>query len=932
MIRLSTLLHARRRAAATDEGGFALAAVLAVIAFTGITIAALLGMMLTTMRVTRAQEEAAQDRRAADGAIENAIEKMRDVPCDPRAQPYLDNQQIGTRAVDVTCASSTSGVSAADQVRLVGVQGYEGAYAGWRDDCASSSAAGCLPWSQAGVSPVPPANPGDVSLVHSGEAALRFDSGVTVRRGAVALRSNGSPAIETGGEYRQGRPGIGGSGGTDCGLLASLAAGRIVDSSGAPACGSSEAANLQFDSAASAPGLIPPAGAVTVPASCPGQVVTFQPGTYNAALTQRVSDLTRGALPTCRGKTFWFQPGIYSFQGSELIFDSPGSYYVFGARNGWDPTSGVQANPALANDPSSALCDADASGTSIVTAGWTRITHTRGRVAICPARPVSDPLNPHPAIFQQTSVPTGIAVTLDRSAPSTPVTQSFRCRLPNPFAGYTYPDAADVNEFGECVPVRRYTLNLSTSGAADVDSLRVMLTGTEGTTPNNLIGNRRSRFTVHSATGVLCSTDWVTGMPNGNVTSSFDLKQLPGGCRTTVFNQRRLDGGRIVVEHRMQLFPNPLFPDLSQSMSISGAAVEVNTNTVRVRSASDVSSTQWTNPGAVAVADSAAATPILPCPDGVCEVPDPGRTRTPNDRFTHALTLGNFDISNLSNPTSSIDPAITDLRAVLKVTPSTGPLPPPFDGLFRIPTRVFVELQSPTGHRCVVQGDGMNSDQEIAIDLLDVDLETAAGPGCNSMAFANVSDLAGVSMTVRFETPCVQDWSAPHHGQACLRNGSNVFQLRPPGIENASLTVGTDNYLRISRSTVTSNAVAGDTSATFNVYGITWMPLTDLDIAWRGPATSAPLFANDLVLNGLGSRMFAGAAMGTVCCSPATSRTVELTASIDGVDRMVARARFDDAVRAPDGRASVDILRWLNCHGACASVLSESDTNSNTPP
>ncbi len=946
MIRLSDVLHARRRAAVSDQGGFALAAVLAVIAFTGITIAALLGLMMTTMRVTRSQEEAAQDRRAADGAIENAIEKMRDVPCNPRAQPYLEDQQIGTRTVDVSCTSSTSGVSMTDQVRLVGVHGYNGAYVGWTDDCASNATAGCLPWGAAGFNPRPAASAGDVSLVHSGQEALRFDSGVTVRRGAAALRNpiGGSPAIETGGEYNQGRPGLGGSGPTDCGMLAGTGPGSISDSSGSPTCGSPEAANLQADSAANLAALVPPTTPVSVPSGCSSTspVVTFSPGVYNAEQTLRLSELTAAArfnaaandytspIPGCQNKTFWFQPGIYSFQGSELRFSSPGSYYVFGARQNWELADGVQGTPALVNDPSSVLCNPDVSGTSIVTAGWTRLTHTLGRVAICPARPASG--DAHPAIFQQISVPTGVAVTLNRTTPSTPVTQSFRCRVQNPFAGYFYPDAADVNDFGECVPVRRYTLNLATSGAADVDSLRVMLTGTEGTTPNNLIGSRRSRFTVHSATNQICSTDWVTGMPNGNVTSSFDLKQMPGTCRTTAFNQRRLDGGRIVVEHRMQLFPNLLVPNVSQSLTIAGAAVEVNTDAVRVRSAGDVSSTEWTNPGAVAVADAAAATPILPCPDGVCEVADPGGTRTPATPFTHSLSLGNFDVSGLANPASTIDPAITDLRAVLRITPSTGPLPPPFDGLFRIPTRVFVELRSPTGHRCVVEGEGMNSDQEIAIDLLDVNLETPDSPGCNSMAFTNVSDLAGVTMRVRFETPCVPDYGAPHYGHACIRNGSNVFQLRPPGIENVSLSVGTDTYIRSSRSLVTSNAVAGATGATFNVHGMTWMPLTDLDLAWRGPATTTPLFANDLVLNGLGSRMFAGAAMGTVCCNPPTSRTVELTASISGVDRMIARVHFDDAVPAPDGRATVDVLRWLNCHGACASVLSESDINPNSPP
>lgn len=928
-MRLSSLLHARRRDALADQGGFALVAVLAVIAFTGITIAALFGLMMTTMAVTRSQEEAARERRAADGVIENAIEKMREIPCSPTNQPYLDDQVVGNVTVDVGCTSSTAGLSTTDQVRLIGVDRYDGNYRDWTVDCASNATApGCLAWN--GQPAVGTAN--DISLVHSGPEPLRFDSGVTVRRGAVAMRNpaTGSPAIETGGEYNQGRPGPGRTG-TDCGMLAANGPGHITDSSGSPSCGVPEAANLPVDTAANVAGLIPPTTPVTVPANCPSTpVVTFQPGTYSAAQTAAVSTLTRGALPSCQNKTFWFAPGIYSFQGSELTFASAGSYYVFGTPRGWDPATGVQANPALVNDASSVLCNPEVSGTSIVTAGWTRINHTRGRVAICPARPASDPTTAHPAIYQQTSVPNGVTVT---SPPATsPVTLNFNCVL-----------GVDIDVYGQCLPVRSYNLALQTEGAGTVNSLRVMLTGSESSaTPNNLITNRQSRFLVYRSNNALvCETSWVTGMPNGNLTSSFDLKSLPGPCSTTTIDQSNLNGGRIMVQHRMLIS----VWSVNQPLTVRDAAVEVNAHSGQVTSA-DVTSADWNNPGNVAQADSATATPRMPCNDFICQVADPGRTITPSRPFSHALEMNDFDFPTLLNSTNQ-DPLLTELRAVIRVRPSAATLPASWTSVFGnyintssflMPSRTFLELESPDGRRCVAQGDGMNSDQEIAFDLLDPNIEDSR-PGCNTFIFDHASDLDDLTVRMRFEMPCIPDWlhNVPWE---CLRSNwlynpadtSPVWQMRPPDIESIRLTAVTDTYANSSTSTVTSNAVTDGGRTSFNVYGMTWMPLTNLDIAWRGPATTTPLFANDLVLNGLGSRMFAGAAMGNVCCSPATSRTVELTASIGGVDRMVARVRFDDAVLAPDGRASVDVLRWLNCNGACASVLSESDINPNLPP
>ncbi|MEI2700237.1 MAG: hypothetical protein V9E94_18610 [Microthrixaceae bacterium] len=116
------------------QGGFALMMVLAVIAVTSILIGALFGLMLVTMRVTDAQERSARESRAADAAIETAINRLRTEQCDPTT-PLMngiafDQQTTGTGddvSVDVSCSSVPGNDTAADQVRIVGGDGYQGA-------------------------------------------------------------------------------------------------------------------------------------------------------------------------------------------------------------------------------------------------------------------------------------------------------------------------------------------------------------------------------------------------------------------------------------------------------------------------------------------------------------------------------------------------------------------------------------------------------------------------------------------------------------------------------------------------------------------------------------------------------------------------------------------------------------------------------------
>ncbi len=185
---------------------------LAVIALTSVTIGALFGMLLTTINITSRQEQSARALRAADSAIETAIAQMRRNPgavggdaCAVGA-PLTAVQQITIDqgnadpgddiTVDVDCAPAGLGdpAATADQVRIVGTDGYQGAMR-WTIDCATDATAiGCLPWSKVNGLQASAADSG-TSLVHTGHEPLGFSSGVTVRTGAVTLRTRCGTAL-----------------------------------------------------------------------------------------------------------------------------------------------------------------------------------------------------------------------------------------------------------------------------------------------------------------------------------------------------------------------------------------------------------------------------------------------------------------------------------------------------------------------------------------------------------------------------------------------------------------------------------------------------------------------------------------------------------------------------------------------------------------
>jgi hypothetical protein len=163
-------------------------------------------------------------------------------------------------------------------------------------------------------------------------------------------------------------------------------------------------------------------------------------------------------------------------------------------------------------------------------------------------------------------------------------------------------------------------------------------------------------------------------------------------------------------------------------------------------------------------------------------------------------------------------------------------------------------------------------------------------------------------------------------------SGNTILQVRPPAIDHVQIRATTDSWAGTrphSEATVNVFTTAqvpssnSDYGAAFNVAGKAWLPLHDFDIHWRGRTTGErPLFSGDLVLNGLASRTYVPYTpllpIGVVCCDEPRpdTRTVLLTASIDGVDKLQATVRFSD-VRQADG----DPDSWVEDIGHNVEVL-----------
>lgn len=446
-----------------NQSGFVLMTAMAIIVLlAGVTLVALTSMTLTSSRISETQKLSTREVRAADNALESAINLIR---MDPNAELGNYDDCLGGSPIDLstnardvtvtaTCEESErampvrdNALGAAPAVQLVGADGYRSIDTAddvqWQTDCLlpTSRSTGCFPWAlamgpvnynatgSAGISALTP------SLVHSGgirpsgsdlNHTLQFASNVQARRGAAAAvdPATGSPAVNVTGEYTQGDLGLLGDASLPCGASTeghvwNLLAARIVDAAGAdsrPVCQDATTAALSDRlEIAPRPGLGEQfTSFATVPA-CSGSVIEFQPGAYGKAQTQAINNLLDGSCPN---KVFWFRPSSATVAGNywfdvddttnadrnlwnSLIISDPTAKVIFGTPTGGLTTAAAQA----ATFP--AACDAEASGVEVILSPRTSLRHLAGKVAICDRDGTLSTTNVPAALWQAGSVNSG---------------------------------------------------------------------------------------------------------------------------------------------------------------------------------------------------------------------------------------------------------------------------------------------------------------------------------------------------------------------------------------------------------------------------------------------------------------------------------------------------------------------------------------------
>lgn len=572
------------------QAGYTLLVVLAILGLTSVMTAALLGLLVTTIKVSDASNRSNRELQALDAAMDAAINQMRFDPASAgrdacQLVPPVERIESltfdnGTDdasddvVVEVECEGSVNSEanSAADQVRLVGAGGYTGAFA-WTN----------WPWpAEADPAELVDSRP---NLVHRGPAPLQFESGVTVRNSIAAVRSpSDSPAVGVAGDYVQGGLGPSSSPGEPCGLLAAAGPMRITALQGAadPSCGVPASELLLNDdpTAAIAPFSLPTARPPTLPTSCTtGSVIELNPGRYNTSDLSQLNRILNQALNSsssnlhssvCANKTFLFNPGFYVLPGDLLVFDRPSSHFVMGRPLNWDPAlGGVHASPAAA-DMRAQLCDTAQSGVTFVLPPQFRLDHRSGRVSMCPRFSDNPGQPPLPAIYQETSYPNRI----NRTAWSRPFKPTENVLLPcvntaldiapAPTSGRldvidgpgttSRPGQAQFAESarlpgvanGRCRVGRTHTVSVEAVDPRLLNSAMLAIRGFENrSTPSNLITDRRIMVTVRRGGDRICTTAAQPGIGNGRGDVIVDLMTgscaNPRPCGITEFSARCYD-------------------------------------------------------------------------------------------------------------------------------------------------------------------------------------------------------------------------------------------------------------------------------------------------------------------------------------------------------------------------------------------------------
>lgn len=899
-------MNARRRASQQVGGqqvggqrvggqqGAALMLVLIVLFVTTMVVSALLGYSMVSMRLTLARAQVAAEQRAADGALEAGLGRLtRSVapnPCSDVPDSDVDfpaETGAGTPAVRVQLSCDPlplppdpSAPPSPDPLGGAAVEitgdDYDGAIA------------------------VPGGGVGSPTLVATGLDPLRFESDVTVRRGASVdstAPAGDVPAVRATGQYVQGLAGPGATPSNACGTT-SPGGGQIdrsvSDRDQSPECDSAAARALPVrEGSIFSPGdsiserSVPPCG------SDPTTIV-FDAGRYDAVDTAAINNLMDGSCPD---HTFWFRPGKYSFDVSDagaaaadrhaLVIDDPTAKIVFGAADGWDAASGAGA------DSFPRACDAGEAGASLQLSARTTLRHRAGRVSVCPAWNATD--EPLPAIVQSSTAPSQPVLVSD-NLPANRVIGPVSTRC-----GILYCSTAQRT--------RTFQTQWAATGTAPLDNALLLIESSESPP----VHQARRNISARVQSGAIdCSTG---SLPSGRTNGQYTVIDLlaHGTCATAlagrtaaVFEAATVTVSHIVVDPDGGSLIGRCAAGCSISWTIGDVALRLNATTSR---GANATSSLWRNAANLLSRDATNVSDVSQ--PHSCIVSDE-RCRDDLPDTERSFTINGFD------PVAAAGRPATDHVESLAVqfdSRSTGNswASLPVDETW---VRIDLNLAGGVGPACSVRHDGYHrSMRTTMVDLFE------EGGTCRA-AVATFGDLVGSSITVTFRSDCM--WFNSTRAPVNPFTG-RCNQVTLPEWDQVALQVTSDSVPPAPVAQITIDASAGAQGSSFNVFGDTLLALMDIDLHWRGAVTDLPIFGGTTAVHALGSQQHDGAAMGVVCCTPPAVTTLRLQAAVDNAlaaEAFVYVGPPGSGGRPPDVatiRRAVSILDWRFCGGGgCA--------------
>ena len=935
---------------------------LAAVVLTSAVVLALLGLSMSSLQLTRSRAQVAAEQRAVDGALEAGVGRVAlstapnpctDVPAGA-ALGFAGESLAGSGPLEVGLRCDPlplpAAVPADESAEVLGGPAVE---------IVGDAYGGSLT--------VPLGIAADPTLVHTGSDPLRFESDVTVARGAAARSTATSgPAVSATGQYQQGLGGPGGTAAEPCGDLDPDGADPAIaidDRDSTPECSSGAAARV--DTPCRHAVLVGrrrqrPRRSGELPADA---VVEFQEGRYDAVDTARLNRLFDGS---CANKTFWFRPGKYSFDVNDagitpttdrhaLVIDDATAKIVFGQPNGWTAAGGGPQPSAFPR-----ACNAGRSGASIQLSGRTTIRHRAGRVAICPAfNPVTD--TPLPAIVQSDNAPSQpVLVSSTQPGDGWFPTAYTRC-----FYVIWQECHATTDAFGNqnsqtraarAAALRSFETTWASTGSAPLTSARLRFQTRE--TPPVHNARRQIRVTVQSAANTtICQTGYMEGgRTNGQFTEIDLLTETGGGNCTTALaaggiTEGIFEGARITIDHRYRDAGGAVDAKCPATGGTrSGCAVELwvgevelLTNSTQVAPAS-ASSGAWAPASAARVRDQSAATVPqseqctglgLPLDLFVLFYTSGGDVRcrheTPGPR---QIVVGGFDPT--AGGAFAADDSVETLGVVVdsgnNSTQNWASLP-----IDETSTRFDLTLAGGPAPACSVDFEGFfRSVRSAYIDLFE------QGGTCRA-AVETMGELVGAQLTMTIVADCL--WVGGSRAPIVPWSG-RCDTVTLPAIDRLALEMTSDTVPRAPTAqiaTAASTSTAAGTS--FTVFGDTLLPSLDLDMTWRGEVTALPVFGGFLSLNALGSVQESGGTVGVVCCTPPPVTTLRIQALIDGsaVGETFLYVGPSGSGGVPpavtSARRTVQVLDWRFCGnqpcpppGDSPIVLGAVQTTSTTTP